>query len=151
VLYSGPPPGLRAVESSQTARYLFADTRRASPSGRAPRTPRSWLRLRGIVRNNLDRLDAEFPLGCFTAVTGADAAALLRAILPFSAASTEARARAACRSADSGMIRRSLADESACGDLSASAAGGAEVAAAGRDPPPGSFRAGRPAGPPLAV
>jgi len=49
------------------------------------------------------------------------------------------------------MIRRSLADESACGDLSASAAGGAEVAAAGRDPPPGSLRAGRPAGPPLAV
>jgi excinuclease ABC subunit A len=37
---------------------------------RTPRTPRGWLRLGGVTRNNLRRLDAEFPLGVFTAVTG---------------------------------------------------------------------------------
>ncbi|ERO65351.1 hypothetical protein P308_19515 [Pseudomonas piscis] len=35
-----------------------------------PRQPRDWLRLAGITRNNLKDLDVEFPLGCFTAVTG---------------------------------------------------------------------------------
>ena len=67
VLYSGAPDGLRRVEASQTARYLFA----ASRIARSPRrTPRAWLKLQGIVRNNLAGLDADFPLGCFTSVTG---------------------------------------------------------------------------------
>jgi excinuclease ABC subunit A len=67
VLYSGPPEGLREVESSQTARYLFA---KATTGRREPRTPRGWLRLEGVARNNLRGLDAAFPLGAFTAVTG---------------------------------------------------------------------------------
>ncbi|MCU1348381.1 MAG: excinuclease subunit, partial [Acidobacteria bacterium] len=67
VLYSGPPEGLKAIEDSQTRRHLFAE---AAPPDRAPRTPNGWLRLTGVTRNNLHDLDAEFPLGVFTTVTG---------------------------------------------------------------------------------
>ena len=35
-----------------------------------PRKASDWLRLEGITRNNLNNLSVEFPLGCFTAVTG---------------------------------------------------------------------------------
>ena len=67
VLYSGPPAGLAAVQTSQTREYLFAERSQARS---AQRTPRGWLRLEGITRNNLVGLDAEFALGCFTSVTG---------------------------------------------------------------------------------
>jgi excinuclease ABC subunit A len=67
VLYSGPPDGLRDVQASQTARYLFAPPARST---RTPRTPTGWLELRGITRNNLRGVDARFPLGVFTSVTG---------------------------------------------------------------------------------
>ncbi|HEY0819422.1 MAG TPA: excinuclease ABC subunit UvrA [Rhizobacter sp.] len=67
VLYSGPPEGLREVAGSQTAKALFAP---AGHGARTPRTPRAWLELRGIERNNLRGLDARFPLGAFTSVTG---------------------------------------------------------------------------------
>jgi excinuclease ABC subunit A len=67
VLYSGPPAGLAEVEASQTGKHLFAahtelrDERRSATD---------WLRLEGVTRNNLTELSAEFPLGCFTSVTG---------------------------------------------------------------------------------
>jgi excinuclease ABC subunit A len=67
VLYSGPPAGLEAVEASQTRRHLFRETAAVQ---RTPRTPTGWLRLAGVTRNNLHRLDVEFPLGVFTTVTG---------------------------------------------------------------------------------
>ncbi len=67
VLYSGPPEGLREVAASRTARYLFAE---ATPRAQPPRVPTRWLELRGLTRNNLHDLDARFPLGLFTAVTG---------------------------------------------------------------------------------
>lgn len=67
VLYSGPIEGLADVETSITRRYLFAEPLR---SERTPRDPKAWLRLEGIRRNNLHGLDVEFPIGCFTAVTG---------------------------------------------------------------------------------
>ncbi len=67
ILYSGPPEGLRQVAASHTARYLFAE-RAAAP--RTPRTATGWLELRGVTRNNLNRVDARIPLGAFTAVTG---------------------------------------------------------------------------------
>ncbi|MBC7437666.1 MAG: excinuclease ABC subunit UvrA, partial [Bdellovibrionales bacterium] len=67
VLYSGPPAGLAQVEASQTRLHLFgAPQARTRPL----RTPTQWLRLEGVTRNNLNRLDASFPLGCFTVVTG---------------------------------------------------------------------------------
>ncbi|MNG89560.1 UvrABC system protein A [compost metagenome] len=67
ILYSGPPEGLAEVEASQTRAYLFSTQTHAQ---RSARPPQDWLVLEGITRNNLDHLDARFPLGCFTAVTG---------------------------------------------------------------------------------
>jgi len=67
VLYSGPPGGLARIQSSQTARHLF-DIEPLAP--RTPRKPAAWLRLEGVTLNNLDNLDASFPLGVFTTVTG---------------------------------------------------------------------------------
>ena len=37
---------------------------------RTPRSPKGWLRLRGVTRNNFHELDVDFPLGVFTTVTG---------------------------------------------------------------------------------
>lgn len=67
VLYSGPPAGLADIADSQTRAYLFAENQRPE---RAARKPSGWLKLDGVTRNNLNNLSAEFPLGCFTSVTG---------------------------------------------------------------------------------
>jgi excinuclease ABC subunit A len=71
ILYSGPPPGLRRVKASHTARYLFAPA--AAPRGTV-RSPQAWLELEGVTRHNLQRLDVAFPLGVFTTVTGVSGA-----------------------------------------------------------------------------
>ena len=68
VVYSGPVDGLRAVEDSVTAKYLFPPN--AVPAGREPRTPAGWLRLSGVTRHNLRDASVEVPLGVMTAVTG---------------------------------------------------------------------------------
>jgi excinuclease ABC subunit A len=67
VLFSGPLAGLATVADSLTGKHLFAD---APSSPHAPRAPRGWLRLQGVTRNNLKQLDAAFPLGLLTSVTG---------------------------------------------------------------------------------
>ena len=67
ILYSGPPDGLRLVERSETRRHLFATEAKAHGQRRAPA---GWLRLQGVTRNNLVDLEARFPLGVLTAVTG---------------------------------------------------------------------------------
>lgn len=67
VLYSGPPAGLAQIAASQTREYLFAEPRPLNTSRRAPS---GWLSLEGVSRNNLDEVSVDFPLGCFTAVTG---------------------------------------------------------------------------------
>ncbi|WP_424862598.1 excinuclease ABC subunit UvrA [Streptomyces sp. MMS24-I29] len=67
VLHSGPPAGLADVPESATRRFLFGDGRAAV---REVRTPSGWLRLGGIDRHNVRGVDAAFPLGVFTAVTG---------------------------------------------------------------------------------
>ncbi|GAA2446760.1 excinuclease ABC subunit UvrA [Streptomyces pulveraceus] len=67
VLHSGPPAGLAGVTESATRRFLFDE-------GPAPvrevRAPSGWLRLDGVDRHNVRGVDAAFPLGVFTAVTG---------------------------------------------------------------------------------
>ena len=68
ILYSGPPDGLRAVENSQTRRYLFASA--DSQVKPALRRPAGWLAVKGICRNNLRDLAVDFPLRVFTTVTG---------------------------------------------------------------------------------
>ncbi|HYF20023.1 MAG TPA: excinuclease ABC subunit UvrA [Ramlibacter sp.] len=67
VLHSGPPEGLRGVAESRTRPYLFGQV--PTPTSRL-REPRGWLRLQGVRRNNLHRVDAAFPVGCLTVVTG---------------------------------------------------------------------------------
>ncbi|MET3809363.1 excinuclease ABC subunit UvrA [Arthrobacter sp. UYEF3] len=78
VLYSGPVAGLAEVEASVTRPYLFPDAAGQQPhdagSGAgvrgSRRGPTGWLELRDISRHNLQNLDASFPLGVLTAVTG---------------------------------------------------------------------------------
>ena len=67
ILYSGPPEGLARVKASHTREFLFNER---NPEPRAPREPRGWLRLEGVTRNNLHHLEARFPLGVLTSVTG---------------------------------------------------------------------------------
>jgi excinuclease ABC subunit A len=68
VLYSGPREGLAKVKESITRRYLFDQGK--VHRERTVRSPKGWLRLRGVERNNLQKLDADIPLGVFTVVTG---------------------------------------------------------------------------------
>ena len=67
VLYSGEPDGLRRIEDSRTARYLFDQV--PAPASRE-RSADRWLELKGIHRHNLQGVDAQLPLGVLTAVTG---------------------------------------------------------------------------------
>ncbi|RSK43277.1 excinuclease ABC subunit UvrA [Hymenobacter perfusus] len=68
ILYSGPPEGLAGVEDSQTRRFLYPAT--GAAQARTVREPAGWLRLEGVRRNNLNGLEARFPLGVLTTVTG---------------------------------------------------------------------------------
>lgn len=67
ILYSGPPAGLKQIDASHTRRYLFTDSRIGPHS---TREPKGWLTLKGVSRNNLQNLNAAFPLGVLTSVTG---------------------------------------------------------------------------------
>ena len=67
ILYSGPPDGLRNVAESETRKYVFGTSPRPR---RPPRAPRGWLELERISRNNVRDLDARFPVGVLTTVTG---------------------------------------------------------------------------------
>jgi excinuclease ABC subunit A len=67
ILYSGPPAGLARIGESHTAHFLFEQ---AAPPASRRRVPQGWLVLAEITRNNLVGLDARFPLGVLTAVTG---------------------------------------------------------------------------------
>jgi excinuclease ABC subunit A len=69
VLYSGVVAGLAEIEASVTRPFLHPETDATTPPT-APRTPSSWLGLRGVTRHNLRSLDVDVPLGVFTAVTG---------------------------------------------------------------------------------
>jgi len=67
VLYSGPPDGLCQVAESKTRKHLCGT---GAPLVRAARTPKDWLRLSGVTRNNVRNLDVRFPIGVLTTVTG---------------------------------------------------------------------------------
>ncbi|CAI3793591.1 excinuclease ABC subunit UvrA [Pseudarthrobacter sp. MM222] len=74
VLYSGPVAGLAEVDESVTRPFLFPDGAVVSagfgPAHGDRREAAGWLELRGITRHNLRELEANFPLGVLTAVTG---------------------------------------------------------------------------------
>ncbi|MGC4193073.1 MAG: excinuclease ABC subunit UvrA [Thermomicrobiales bacterium] len=67
VLYSGPVAGLADAPDSVTRRYLFPEEPAAR---REPRVPSGWLTLRDVTLHNLHGVEARFPLGVLTAVTG---------------------------------------------------------------------------------
>jgi excinuclease ABC subunit A len=67
VLYSGPLEGLARVQASATRSHLFGES---TGGPRAPRAALGWLSLRGVTRNNVQRLDVDIPLGVLTTVTG---------------------------------------------------------------------------------
>ncbi|MEU6944485.1 excinuclease ABC subunit UvrA [Streptomyces sp. NPDC046316] len=67
VLHSGPPHGLADVEESATRRFLFD---RAPAPERTVRRPTGWLRTGPVTRHNLKAVEAAFPTGVLTAVTG---------------------------------------------------------------------------------
>ncbi|TFC93105.1 MULTISPECIES: excinuclease ABC subunit UvrA [Cryobacterium] len=74
VLYSGPISGLAEVTDSVTRQFLFpaAPESESAPEAQpaAVRTPARWLGLHGVTRHNLQGVDASFPIGVLTAVTG---------------------------------------------------------------------------------
>lgn len=67
ILYSGPPQGLHKIERSITRHYI---TGKPHAWQSKQRKPSGWLKLEQITRNNLNKVDAQFPLGVFTSVTG---------------------------------------------------------------------------------
>jgi len=67
ILYSGLPEGLKDIKESLTRQYVYATNDKVS---KKTREAQAWLKVSGISRNNLDKLDVEFPLGVFTSVTG---------------------------------------------------------------------------------
>ncbi|MCQ6269017.1 excinuclease ABC subunit UvrA [Pseudarthrobacter sp. R1] len=73
VLYSGPVDGLAGIEASVTRPFLFGDAMPQVPGAVTKghtREPAGWLELTDVSRHNLRGLDARFPLGVLTAVTG---------------------------------------------------------------------------------
>lgn len=67
VVYSGPIDGLCNVETSHTARHLFANY---TAEDRTLRQPTRWLTLADVTRNNLKGVDIKLPLGVLATVTG---------------------------------------------------------------------------------
>ncbi len=64
----GPLAAVLAVPESLTAQYLRGDKSIPVPATR--RRPRGWITIHGAREHNLQAIDARFPLGVMTAVTG---------------------------------------------------------------------------------
>jgi len=68
LMFSGPPARIEDQKNSLTADYLTG--RRSIPIPPKRRKAKKFIRLRGASLHNIKKLDADFPLGVFTCVTG---------------------------------------------------------------------------------
>ena len=64
----GTPKAIASASDSLTGQYLSGHKQVQAPAER--RKPTGWLTIRKAAHNNLQKIDAKFPLGVFTAVTG---------------------------------------------------------------------------------
>jgi excinuclease ABC subunit A len=70
VVAAGTPEEIMANPNSLTGQYLSGALQVIAPNGGARREPKSWLTVYGARLFNLKSVDARFPLGVFTCVTG---------------------------------------------------------------------------------
>ncbi len=70
VVAAGTPEQIMANPSSLTGRYLSGALQVNGPNGGTRREPQGWLTIYGARLFNLKSIDARFPLGVFTCVTG---------------------------------------------------------------------------------
>ena len=68
VIAQGTAQEIMQVPESITGQYLSGKLRIPVPESR--RKPVGWLTVKGACENNLKNIDAKFPLGVFTCVTG---------------------------------------------------------------------------------
>jgi excinuclease ABC subunit A len=70
IVAQGTPAQIESHPDSLTGKYLSGRTKIALPRLRTPRDPKRAIKVIGATGNNLKKVDAEFPLGLFTCVTG---------------------------------------------------------------------------------
>jgi excinuclease ABC subunit A len=70
IVAQGTPAEIENHPDSLTGKYLSGRTQIALPRLRTPRDPKRAIKVIGATGNNLKKVDAEFPLGLFTCVTG---------------------------------------------------------------------------------
>jgi excinuclease ABC subunit A len=69
IVFAGTPQNIVQDAHSLTGKYLSGLMTVVSGNGR--RKPNCcWLELQGVTHHNLKNVDARFPLGCFTSITG---------------------------------------------------------------------------------
>ena len=70
IVAQGTPAEIEKHPNSLTGKYLSGRVKIALPGLRTPRDPKRTIKVIGATGNNLKKVDAEFPLGLFTCVTG---------------------------------------------------------------------------------
>ncbi|MBF2759972.1 MAG: excinuclease ABC subunit UvrA [Ectothiorhodospiraceae bacterium AqS1] len=70
VVAEGPPSAITAHPDSLTGQYLSGRRKIEVPELRTPCDPKRSIRIKGATGNNLTGVDADFPVGLMTCVTG---------------------------------------------------------------------------------